>query len=107
MIRFAEVFISIQMRPNVKKTHLWRREASGGIPISAGIKSGGVWLRVGGVEPSDTPEDPAVEGRPSNPSTVGFRDDVLFELETPSGHVHCGVSIIVAHWKYTMGHTSL
>ena len=74
--------------------------------MSAGIKSGGVGLRVGGVEQSDIPEDPAVEGRPSNPSMVGFRVDVLFELGTVSGHVHWQEGQATT-WHMRKRHTSL
>lgn len=52
---------------------------------------GGVLSRVGGVEPSDNPDEPAVDGLPSTVSTLL---DVLFlRCGTPSGHVHLKIMI--------------
>lgn len=64
----------------------------GGMPISRGSRFGGEGPRVGGVAASDTPDDPAVEGRVSEPSMGdgGSRFGVGFlRVGTPSGHVHC------------------
>ena len=75
----------------MKSTHLWRRDTMGGIPISTGSpRRGGVGPRVGGV--SDTPDEPAVYGRVSEPSMGegGSRRGVGFlRVGTPSGQVHC------------------
>ena len=52
---------------------------------------GGVLSRVGGVEASDKPDEPAVDGLPSTVSTLL---DVLFlRCGTPSGHVHLKMMI--------------
>jgi len=63
-----------------------RLDASGIRPMSVLDRLGGVCSRVGGVDASDRPEEPAVEGLPSTESflTTGF-----FRAGTPSGHVHC------------------
>lgn len=47
-------------------------------------RRGGVLSRVGGVELSESPDEPAVEGRVSG--TSFFAD--FFRAGTPSGHVH-------------------
>lgn len=51
---------------------------------------GGVCSRVGGVDASDRPEDPAVEGLPSPES---FLTTDFFRAGTPSGHVHYRKSV--------------
>ncbi len=74
----------------------------GGMPISIGSpRREGLGPRVGGVADSDTPEDPAVEGRVSKLSTgdggsllgVGF-----LRVGTPSGQVHWA-----SRWSDTSG----
>lgn len=47
---------------------------------------GGVWSLVGGVELSERPDEPAVDGLPSVDS---FFTEDFFRAGTPSGHVHC------------------
>lgn len=55
-----------------------------------GSRLGGVSCLAGGVEVSDTPDDPAVDGLVSNPvSTAGsLRGAGFLRAGTPSGHVH-------------------
>jgi hypothetical protein len=53
--------------------------------MSTVARLGGVRSLVGGVDPSDKPDDPAVDGRPSPESFVTD----LFRAGTPSGQVHC------------------
>jgi hypothetical protein len=62
-----------------------RLEARGGRPTSTGALLGGLGSLVGGVDPSDSPEDPAVEGLPS-PESFLVAD--FLRAGTPSGHVH-------------------
>jgi hypothetical protein len=69
---------------NILDIYSWRRNTSGGKPKSTGARLGGVWSRVGGVDDSDGPDDPAVDGR----STESFRVVDFFRAGTPSGHVH-------------------
>jgi len=47
------------------------------------MRFGGVGSRVGGVDPSDIPEDPAVPGLSPESFLVDF-----FRVGTPSGQVH-------------------
>lgn len=62
-----------------------RRETRGGRPKSTGARLGGVWSLVGGVELSDSPDEPAVDGLPSAES---FLLVDFFRAGAPSGHVH-------------------
>lgn len=48
---------------------------------------GGLLSLTGGVDASDTPEEPAVEGRPSL-SSPSFREVDFLRAGTPSGQVH-------------------
>ena len=64
----------------------------GGMPISTvSPRRGGVGPRVGGVAASEIPDEPAVEGRVSRPST-GEGGSLLgagfLRVGTPSGQVH-------------------
>ena len=68
------------------RTNLERFDTNGGRPSSGRSRLGGVLSRVGGVEASDNPEDPAVEGRFSRAST--FFGAFFFLCGTPSGQVH-------------------
>lgn len=63
-----------------------RRDCIGIRPKSTLSRLEGVCSLVGGVDPSDKPEDPAVDGRPSSESflTVDF-----FRVGADSGQVHC------------------
>ena len=75
-----------------KNTDLCRRETMGGIPMSTGsLRLGGVGPRVGGEAASETPEEPAVEGRVSALSTGEggvLRGAGFLRVGTPSGQVH-------------------
>lgn len=55
--------------------------------------------RLDGVDASDTPDEPAVDGRVSRPvSAADSRFCVgLLRDGTPSGHVHCG-EIVFRYW---------
>ncbi len=97
--RFAEVELEHRCtKVQEVATYLCRRETNGGNPISAGSRRGGVWFRVGGVDASDTPDEPAVEGLVSiigdSIGVDGWDDDWslrgagFFRVGTPSGHVH-------------------
>lgn len=46
-------------------THLGLRRVRGGKSSSGNSRLGGVWCLVGGVDPSDMPEELAVDGRTS------------------------------------------
>lgn len=71
---------------NDTKTYDRRRRDWIGIrPMSTVALLGGVCSLVGGVDPSDRPEDPSVDGRPSESLLLS---DFL-RAGTPSGHVHC------------------
>ena len=65
-------------------TDFRRRDTRGGNPTSNTVFFGGVRSRVGGVEPSDIPEEPAVLGR----SLSSFFGAGFLRGGTPSGHVH-------------------
>lgn len=56
------------------------------MPRSGLARLGGVCSLVGGVDASDSPDEPAVEGLPS---TESFLTADFFLAGTPSGHVHC------------------
>jgi hypothetical protein len=49
---------------------------------------GGECSRVGGVDASDSPDEPAVDGRASTEGASFFTFDFL-RAGTPSGQVHC------------------
>ncbi len=51
------------------------------------LRRGGVSSRPGGVDASERPEEPAVDGRPS---TSSRREMLFLRAGTPSGHEHCG-----------------
>jgi hypothetical protein len=54
--------------------------------MSTLVRLVGVCSLVGGADPSDRPEDPAVDGRPSKES---FLATDFFRAGAPSGQVHC------------------
>lgn len=72
---------------NGRKPYTGRLDTSGRRSKSTGGRLGGVCSLVGGVDPSDIPDDPAVEGLPSAES---FLATDFFLAGTPSGHVHYG-----------------
>lgn len=51
------------------------------------LRRGGVSSRPGGVDASERPDEPAVDGRPS---TSSRREMLFLRAGTPSGHEHCG-----------------
>lgn len=70
---------------NFDDTDLGAREGSGRRLMSAWLRRGGVSSLAGGVDASDNPEDPAVEGRPSPSSLLAT---LFLRAGTPSGHEH-------------------
>lgn len=64
--------------------YLGDRKGSGKMFISS-CRLGGVCSLVGGVDASERPEEPAVEGLPSIESFLGVP---FLRMGTPSGHVH-------------------
>jgi hypothetical protein len=71
--------------------HLCLRRVKGGKSSSCDSRLGGVWCLVGGVEPSDMPEELAVDGRTSGWSIwmeSTLFGGALFRGSTPTGQVH-------------------
>ena len=71
-------------------THPGLRRVRGG-KSSSNSRLGGVWCLVGGVEPSDIPEELAVDGRASGWSICmesTLFEGALFRDSTPTGQVH-------------------
>lgn len=72
-----------------------RRSVKGGKSSSGISRFGGVWFLVGGVEPSEMPEELAVDGRMSVGSMCivsTLFGGALFRGSTPTGQVHCTTS---------------
>lgn len=74
---------------NMKNTHPARREGWGNDSVKSTDRLGGECSRVEGAEPSDNPDESAVEGRASA-STESFLEAGFLRVGTPSGQVHCG-----------------
>ena len=63
---------------------------------STGSTLGGVKWRVGGVDVSEGPDDPAVEGRASTEGDCEGRASrrvLRFRVLAMSGHTHCGTQL--------------
>jgi hypothetical protein len=69
--------------------------------MSTLVRLDGVCSLVGGADPSDKPEDPAVDGRPS---TEVFLLTDFFRVGAPSGQVHCR-PLSAGHFMDSMART--
>jgi len=78
------------------------REGSG-TEFSSCDRLGGVCSLVGGVDVSEGPEDPAVEGLPSR----SFLTVPFLRTGAPSGHVHLRHGILVMGYERQSSRTSL
>jgi hypothetical protein len=66
-------------------SYLGAREGIGIRLMSTWLRRGGVSSLAGGVDASDKPEDPAVDGLPSTSSLL---TTLFLRAGTPSGHEH-------------------